>query len=191
VERNAVDANPSNPPGSDGTFSYRNSPGAVPIGDNSGAFARGFTTGADMFAVSFDSVNHTATIMLDQRVDGFGDLADFQLYDAAGNNVGQPTNVSIPSFPNPGPVAISMDVPASVFALHPTQLQLSSFCSLFTGLPSPDACSIPQIVRATGTAVHIKTVKAVNPIKAAKHAKKHKKHHKRHVARKAHRTHKR
>jgi hypothetical protein len=46
---------------------WSNSPDSAPIGDNAGAFARGFTTGPDVYAVTLNKSNGILTINMDQR----------------------------------------------------------------------------------------------------------------------------
>jgi len=197
-----------------GTF-YSNSPGAVPIGGNAGAFARGFTTSGDVFAVTFNRTSNVATVFLDQRVQGYCDgftpgtafsttdcnntsaqttSNDYiNLLDAAGNDLGSPTAVVIPSTPNAGPVAVTMDIDPAVMAENPTQIALG-YNAFNTGLDAnannncgndtfldnsggcDDAYSIPQIVEQTTVAGHVKA------IKVAKKAKKAKKIHRAHRA---------
>ena len=199
VDRNAAAAttgctvNGAPPPpficGSDGTNTYENTPGAVPIGGNPGAFSRGFTTAPDVYMVAFNHTTNVVSVFLDQRpIPGAGGVAGVRLIDATGNVVGNPTNIAIPSFPNPGPVQITMDVNPSVMALNPVQVQLfgglavsgvNGFCELITTL-GPDGCSLPQVVQQTGSGVRIASVKHVKHAKPAKHATK------RHKARKSH-----
>jgi len=169
---------------------FTNTPGAQPIGGNAGAFARAFTTGPDAYAVSFDSAHDVATINFDQRVAGnIGGSTGgghIRFLNADGNDVGGPTAITIPTTPNPGPVAVTMDVAASVMAQHPTQIALdpaatggSGFCAFFTFYPNDnsDECSIPQVVSVTGSGAHIRAIKVA------------KRHHKAHRARRAHRRH--
>ena len=62
--------------------------GSVPVGDNAGAFARGFTTGPDATAVTFNSTTGQAVVSFDQRVDlvtAMPDPAGFVLLDANGS----------------------------------------------------------------------------------------------------------
>ncbi len=70
--------------------SSSNTYGMVPVGDNAGAFARGFTTGPDATAVSFNSAAGQAVINFDQRIDLTGTIADpagFVLLDSDGTPV--------------------------------------------------------------------------------------------------------
>jgi hypothetical protein len=46
-----------------------NTSGGVPVGDNAGAFATGFTTGPDAFSVTFDNATGSVNVQMDQRVD--------------------------------------------------------------------------------------------------------------------------
>ena len=169
--------------GSDGTNTYENTPGAVPFGGNAGAFSRGFTTGPDVYMVSFNTTTNVASVFLDQRPGSqAGGVGGVNLIDAAGNVVGHPLTLSIPLFPNPGPVQVTMDVAPSVMALNPVQIQLfhpggvfpevvsgvGGFCELNATI-GVDGCSVPHIVQQTGSGVRIKAVK-----QAGKRHKKHK-----------------
>jgi len=190
VVNGAAQASPGSPVVSNGT-SFTNSPGTVPIGGNPNAFARGFTTGPDAFAVAFDLSKDVATIFFDQRVSGDQGVNGITFLNANGNVVGNPTTgtVVVPNTPNPGPVAVTMDLSAAVAAQSPTQiaLDMGGFnCEFFTSLSSNDACSIPQIVAVTGSGAHIKAIKVAH--KAHK-ASKHHKAHKHHKAKKAHKAH--
>jgi hypothetical protein len=63
--------------------------GSAPVGDNAGAFARGFTTGPDAVGVTFASGPGNATVTFDQRI--FSNItpipAGFVLLDANGSTV--------------------------------------------------------------------------------------------------------
>ena len=98
--------------------------GAVPIGGNSGAFARGFTTGPDAYAASINTTQDVATIDFDQRVAYYdfdqttsnssviSNDAQYivEFLNSQGAVLGPPSSIIIPAFPNPGPQAITMDV---------------------------------------------------------------------------------
>jgi hypothetical protein len=194
VENDAAEATSGSMGSDDGgpQGTYTTSPGAVPIGGNAGAFARGFTTGPDMYAVSFDTTHDTAAASFDQRMDGVedtdDDYADIVFLDANGNSLGSPTTVVIPSFPNPGPVTVTMDVDPAIMAEHPTQiaeLPSGEFCGFYTQLEdniNDDSCSIPQIVSQTGTAARVKG------IHVSKLAVKARRAHKGHPVRRSHRV---
>jgi hypothetical protein len=46
-----------------------NSTGGVPVGNNAGAFATGFSNGPDAFSVTFDNATGGVAVQMDQRVD--------------------------------------------------------------------------------------------------------------------------
>jgi hypothetical protein len=46
-----------------------NSTGGVPVGNNAGAFATGFSNGPDAFSVTFDNATGSVAVQMDQRVD--------------------------------------------------------------------------------------------------------------------------
>jgi len=121
-----------------------NTVGSAQIGGNPGAFARGFTTGPDAYAASFNSTSNTASLTFDQRVAGLGTsgtsttVNDFPagssgyedqvlLLNAAGNVVGAPTSVVIPAYPTPGPETVTMDIDPATMAQHPTQIALTPY----------------------------------------------------------------
>ena len=187
--------------GSDGTNTYENSPGSVAIGGNPGAFARGFTTGPDVYMVSFNRTTNVVSLFLDQRPTSVpGGVAGIRLIDANGSTVGTPVSGAIPVFPNPGPVQVAFDVLPSVMALNPIQVQLfnpsgafpavvsgvGGFCEFANAFVVFDGCSVPQVVQQTGSGVGIAPIahsKHVIHIKRTKHVKHVSKHHK---ARKSH-----
>jgi hypothetical protein len=148
-----------------------------------------------MYAVSFNTTSNTATAAFDQRIAGDGSNDQVVFLNANGDELGSPTNVVIPSFPNPGPVAITMDVDPAIMAQHPTQIALDPFdnnsptsegnvadgaCAFYTALDAPNACSIPQVVSQTGSAARVKG------IHLSKKVVSHKKSKKAHKAKKAH-----
>jgi len=117
-----------------------NSIGAVDIGDNAKAFARGFTTGPDAYAASITAApgggGEVASIAFDQRVSGYNYGADTQpgvntqgevveFLNAAGSELGQPTSITIPAYPNPGPEAISMAIPSGIAVQKPAYIAIS------------------------------------------------------------------
>ena len=155
------------------TSKYTNTPGAVAIGGNAGAFARGFTTGSDLYMISFNRAGNSAILFLDQRPFGApGGTTGVNLIDAHGTVVGHATKLSIPPFLKPGPVAITITIDPAVMASNPVQIQLdgpttvsgvSGFCELRTALGG-DGCSVPQVVEQTGSAVHIRGVGPPRPL---------------------------
>ncbi len=104
-----------NEPGSNSTY------GSVAVGDNAGAFARGFTTGPDATAVSFNSAAGQAVINFDQRVDLTGTVADpagFVLLDSDGTPVAGATATDVTGTPSAaGPVQVKVDFPPAAFSV--------------------------------------------------------------------------
>ena len=96
------------------------------IGGNPGAFARGFTTGPDVYMVAFNRTTNVVSVFLDQRPNAAlrWCRASIRLVDANGSVVGNPVGVALPVFPNPGPVQVTFDVNPSVMALNPVSVQL-------------------------------------------------------------------
>src|SRR6202012_5577178 len=84
-----------------------NTYGSVPVGDNAGAFARGFTTGPDATAVAFNSTAGTATITFDQRIAATGAggapsaLGNLVLLDQDGTPIPSATATNVTAFPGP------------------------------------------------------------------------------------------
>jgi len=139
----------------DGPY-FVNSPGAVPIGGNSGAFARGFTTGPDILSATINDSTDTATITFDQRVYDYDSLDDVEFLDDHGNVLASPTAITIPAFPQPEQETVGLSFDPSLVSLGPVQIELDSFCAFYTALENGDDCSEPQIVEATVTAAHLK-----------------------------------
>jgi hypothetical protein len=88
------------------TAQYQNYFEGVPVGGNAGAFARGFTTGPDVFGAVFNTSQGAVTLDLDQRVTSVTDDA-ICLYNSAGDPVANqnPVSASIPT-QGAGPEAI-------------------------------------------------------------------------------------
>jgi len=127
-----------------------NSIGAVDIGDNAKAFARGFTTGPDAYAASITAApgggGEVASIAFDQRVSGYdygddpalpmttfggccaGNNQEYipvEFLNAAGSVLGQPSSITIPAYPNPGPEAVSMAIPSDIAVQKPAFIAIS------------------------------------------------------------------
>jgi hypothetical protein len=84
-----------------GAGAVANTPGSQPAGDNAGAFARGFTTGPDVFAAVLNKSTGVANISLDQRAFNTNntDPNQVMLLDSTGNVVAhaQPGGLTFPS----------------------------------------------------------------------------------------------
>jgi hypothetical protein len=153
--------------------------GEVPIGDNQGAFAAGFTTGPDVFRVTFDAATNTAAVLFDQRV-FFTTPSSFVLLDANGTplpgGVGQQA----------GPVSANATTPGSyVITVSFTGASVAGAKALEIKGPQagPAAASthilfgtnnVQQIVSPTGAAAVLKRGAKVHWVRVA--VKKHKKH---------------
>jgi hypothetical protein len=169
---------------------WTNVPGSAAIGDNAGAFARGFTTGPDVFSTVFhaSASNPFVSLNLDQRVAsfcfvggcGFGDSV--LLLDDNGGTVAAPNAAPVlPAFEPAGPETVN--IPFSSGALiSATQVQVND-CAFAT---NTGECNVTQIVRPLSSAVRVKAVRL-----AAAYARNHKahKHHKAHKTRRSHRKH--
>jgi hypothetical protein len=112
------------------------SPGAVPFGGNAGASSQGYTTGPDMYAVNFNAAGNVVTMFFDSRVTNCNPVGlpvacniagGINFYDSTGAEVGNGLieNVVIPNTPNPGTVAVTMDVDPALFAQHPVAVQIT------------------------------------------------------------------
>jgi hypothetical protein len=179
---------------------FTNSPGSAPIGDNAGAFARGFTTGPDAYAVTFNPTNGVVDLFFDQRVFGFT-CSEIKLLAANGTTVANacsPAIVSIPSggqFPSPGPEEIGITFPPSDLSTA-TAVQLDcgssssgdppfggpwadTDCAFYTDRDTVgtyssvlgDEWSVDQVLQPVGSAARLKGYAA------RKHGRK---HHRRH-----------
>jgi len=176
--------------------------GTMPIGGNAGAFARGFTTGPDAYAATIDPAQDTATILFDQRVayydftyvdprssDISGDAPYIvEFLNAQGAVLGPPSSIVIPTFPNPGPEAITMDVDHALIAQgiaaialdpagagqfgSPAFLGYNSECAFDTAVTyaesSDNGCSVPQILAPTVSAARIR---ALRPVRRSRRAR--------------------
>jgi hypothetical protein len=186
--------------------------GSVPVGDNAGAFARGFTSGPDAVGATFASATGDATVTFDQRVFGDGTPnvpAGFVLLDQNGTPIsgGAGANINfVPAAAGPmqvtvhfNPTAISLakaieicGPPDTLFTTAPAECAGSPGGSVFTSglVPGLNEPNVQQIL--SPFAVSAKLIKRVTVFNAAAHAKKHAKKHAKHtkVVRK-HRSHKR
>jgi len=75
------------------TTFFPNTTGSAPIGGNAGAFASGFSTAADAFTATFDTLTNTASVLFDQRVQS-ATPANFVLLDGNGNAIAGAQTVS-------------------------------------------------------------------------------------------------
>lgn len=96
--------------------------GSVPVGDNAGAFARGFTTGPDAVGVTFNSTLGQAVVTFDQRVSLLGgslpNEAGFVLLDNDGTPVVAATATAATGVPSPaGPVQVTVTFPTAAFVV--------------------------------------------------------------------------
>jgi hypothetical protein len=164
------------------SIEYTDSPGSTPIGDNAGAFARGFTTGPDAFATTINQVNGVVTLTFDQRIIDW-DSEAICVYRADGTLGGCDPIVTPTTFPGPGPQTVTMQfLPAQVTNGVAVQILGSSALNrgLFafeTDLQSQtsrhDAYNIPQALSPIGSGAKLRAVKVT-------HRKHHsRKHHRR------------
>jgi hypothetical protein len=167
-----------------GNSSGTNTPGSAPIGGNAGAFASGFTTGADVFGVAINASTGAVTVDLDQRIDEV-DVSDIELLDNTGAVVAATPTPAFNSSAPPGPEVLTLQYSPSQL-INVTQVDFDHFCAMDTPLDSSvdidDECSIPQIVGATASGSilksdharkdHAKKAKKVKKVKKAKKARK-------------------
>jgi len=151
-------------------------PGSAPIGDNAGAFGRGFTTGADVFGISISG--GVITVNVDQRVT-FVDMTDITLLTATGATVTATGTPAFNSSAPAGPETITLTYPASALT-NVTQVQFG-FDAFQTPanltIDTDDEFSIPQIVNTVNSAAILKAYKHhVAKLKHTKHSKKHHTH---------------
>jgi hypothetical protein len=104
-----------NEPASGNTF------GEVPVGDNAGAFARGFTSGPDATGVTFNSTTGNVVVSFDQRVDLVNTPpkpAGFVLLDQDGTPVASAAATGATGVPSAaGPVQITVSFPPAAFSV--------------------------------------------------------------------------
>lgn len=184
-----------------------NIPASAPVGDNAGAFARGFTTGPDVFMVSFNKTSGVVTVNVDQRAIG-STTADFRLLSSNNTDQGPPSTVNIP-MQGAGRQAVTLQFNPNQLSVA-TALQLISSnagtgtsgstplgnCALNTSLTSTtdglDACNVSQVVAPISTAAILRAVKSnEKAVKAHKTHKAHKatKHHQAHKHHRANKKH--
>jgi hypothetical protein len=166
--------------------------GEVPIGDNQGAFAEGFTTGPDAFRVTFDNATNTATVLFDQRVFGTNH-SSFILLDANGTPLPGGTGVAAgpaataPQTPGPYQITVSYTGAsvANAKALEIAGIPTATAPAAFTAF-GPLGSSVQQVVSPTGAAAILKPGSKLRFVKIAVHSKKHHKTHKKHSSKKHH-----
>jgi hypothetical protein len=131
-----------------GAVTRFNATGGVPVGDNAGAFATGYTTGPDARSVTFNNSNGTVTVQMDQRVDP-NSLCDyspgtcgngfFELLDNTGTVI-DPAPLSASVINNsPFQSQIALTYPPGDLA-RSTQLLIGGY-PVDTGSPFQSACS--------------------------------------------------
>ena len=126
---------------------------AAPAGDNAGAFARGFTTGPDVFSGIINTTTGALTLAVDQRV-GAGIAGNIHLIDSTGVDV-TPTGATSVTFPTQpaGPESITAQ-------FSPGQASTAKNTVLF-GAPAVTGAlftpavlqpNVPQVLSITSTA---------------------------------------
>jgi hypothetical protein len=167
-------------------FDYENANESAPIGGNAGAFARGFTTGADVFGVVFNASAGAVTLDLDQRITSVAD-DEICLYNSAGDEVANPNPVSS-SIPTQaaGPEAVVLQFVGGPTGPVAEASMISIGCNtadpisdaLVTPLThdftSDDADSVGQIVAPVGSAARLHAYKVASH-KAKKGKRAHRK----------------
>jgi hypothetical protein len=131
----------SSPPNNANVFDAR------PAGDNAGAFARGFTTGPDVFNAVINKTTGVVTMGLDQRI--FNDTpANIHLLDSTGNPVATAPGGSV-TFPTQaaGPEQITVQFsPGQTTTATNVALDANA---LVTAIGTE--FNVPQILAATST----------------------------------------
>jgi len=181
--------------------------GSVPVGDNAGAFARGFTSGPDAVQTTFNTGTGDVTVTFDQRVFVTDPPvpAGFVLLDQNGTAIvagaGQTVTV-VPAAAGPMQVVVHFGLSQPTMALAKaleicgpptdvfTGVNIPAECtsagatggSVFTSsdaTPFPDEPNVQQILSPFAVSSHlVKRVTVWNPARATKkHTKKHAKKH--------------
>jgi hypothetical protein len=167
-----------------------NSPGSVPIGGNTGALSRGYTTGADVYSNSIVQVggNYVLEMYVDQRVRYFN--YDVTLLNANGDSISGGAVTISAGFPsNPeNPELLTANLTSAQVAQSPTQAQYP-YCVFETAVTSgDDGCSLGQVVELTSGSSHLR---GIDLTRKGHRAHKAHKAHKGHRAHRARRNHKR
>jgi hypothetical protein len=167
------------------TPSGNNLPGSAPIGDNAGAFASGFTTGADVFGVTMNKTTGAVVANLDQRITNVA-VGNISVIGLDGNVIPTATPSSnFNSSAGPGPATLTLNYPPSQLT-NATMIQFNTPSLLGTLTPFDftvaDSENVGQIVEAVQSSALLKAYKAYE-----KRHKTHKKHH----SSKKHHSHKR
>jgi hypothetical protein len=169
------------------SMQYQNYYQGVPIGGNAGAFARGFTTGADVFGVVFNASAGAVTVDLDQRIDDYT-LDDICLYNSAGDEVANPNPVSV-SIPTQaagpeavvlqfvggptGPVAEASMISIGCNTAYPYTEAFETPLDATDETSGNDSYSVGQIVAPVGAAARLHAYKvASHKVKKSKKAKR-------------------
>ncbi|MGI8904034.1 MAG: hypothetical protein ACR2IP_10330 [Solirubrobacteraceae bacterium] len=137
-----------------------NTPGSEPVGDNAGAFARGFTTGPDAFAATLNTTSGVATVFMDQRsVAAAG--GGFFVLDQNGNTIG---NAGVATFPaqaaGPQPLSVQftpaqLSVAKNIELLGPPQFGFGSAIT-FAGQLNVQQILSPTVTSSVLGRVHLK-----------------------------------
>jgi hypothetical protein len=169
------------------TDNYENTYESAPIGGNAGAFARGFTTGADVFGVVFNASAGAVTVDLDQRIDDYT-LDHICLLNSAGDEVANPNPVSV-SIPTQaagpeavvlqfvggptGPVAEASMISIGCNSADPFTDAFETPLDATDETSSDDDDSVGQIVAPVGAAARLHAVKVTShKVKQSKRAKR-------------------
>ncbi len=189
-----------------------NAPASEPVGDNAGAFARGFTTAQDAFGVTF-AANGVATVDMDQR--GFADVggifgtpgAGFSLLDANGNFIAAGNNATFPT-QGAGQQAVQVDfTPAQIAVAKSIEISGYPFglsaTETFLGEGNVQQILSPTVTASKLSRAHFKAHRISSKVRKAAARKragllrkwkatdlKLARHHKHHRGHKHHRSHK-
>jgi len=183
------------------TPSGANIPGSANTNDNAGAFARAFTTGPDVFALTINKTTGVVAVNLDDRVNNVavGNACNsnipppaptpapcIRLLDASGAVIAGGYTPSFNASAGPGPEQVLLQYPPSVLT-NATQVQFLGGTSLWGGAaftePFPsalvpeDAQNVSQVVGQVPTGA---ILRAYHTAQAWAKTHLHHKHHKQH-----------
>jgi hypothetical protein len=147
-----------------------NTDGSHAVGDNAGAFARGFTTAPDVFLVTFNQAAETATVSVDQRVcGGCVNPDDFKLKSNVDDTtVDSGLLVGGSGGPVANPTQLTVTFPGDTNFANASNLWFADCDAMWTALADNnsthgcDGFNVVQIVHGTTTAALLRTARYLN-----------------------------
>jgi hypothetical protein len=137
-----ADVNPGVVTGTSAPAARTNPEAGIPTGGNAGAFANGFTTGAEAFSTTFNTSTGVVSITLDQRFSSFVN-GQIRLVDDAGALIpGNPTSVAGAGGPAGPVIAQAQFTPGQVAGAKSLALFNGAFTST-GGYPNVDQVLAP------------------------------------------------